>query len=115
MEGSIVIAKSESGVINLDSVQYSITIEKDRVSFSGDALHKSKSIEEQPLNVGKVSTNLIVPKGDTFVRMNVENKKATKIKGADFKPDKDKRKKLEERLAMKYGRNNDNQKSVKGR
>ena len=108
MEGSIIIAKSGSKVINLDAVQCGVAKEKNVFKFFAKAVQKVKqkaenSVEVATIKIEDVENNIIVKKEDKYVRMNVKDKKAKSIKGADFKPDKSKRARLEEQLELKYG------------
>ncbi|MBQ3407900.1 MAG: hypothetical protein IJH12_01695 [Clostridia bacterium] len=120
MDGSIVIAKSGSKVINLDAVQCGVAKEKNRFSFFAKAVRKIKEkgenlTEDAPLKVEKVKSNLVVEKDDVYARMSVKDKKAVTIKGSEFKPDKLKKERLDMQFLEKYGEKSKKPRATKSR
>lgn len=117
MEGSIIIAKSGSNVINLDAVQCGVAKEKNVVKFFAKAVQKVKqklnnTVETAPIKIEDIENNILVEKEDKYVRMVVKDKKAKIIKNADFKPDRIKKLRIDEQFIAKYGKKKDVSKQI---
>lgn len=117
MEGSIIIAKSGSNVINLDAVQCGVAKEKNVIKFFAKAVQRAKQKmngldEVAPLKIENVENNILVEKEEKYVRMIVKDKKAKPIKNADFKPNRSKKTRLDKQFKEKYGKDQNISKQI---
>ncbi|MBR2705491.1 MAG: hypothetical protein IKE91_08495 [Clostridia bacterium] len=108
MEGSIIVGKSGSKVINLDTVQCGVAKDKNNVlSFFARAVKKVKermenSITPEPI---KVHNNIVTEKDGEVNRLLVKDKKAKSI--SKSKLDKDKLGRIRAKINEKYGHTKD--------
>ena len=101
MEGSIIVAKSGSRVINLDAVQCGIAKEKSRISFFAKTAKKVKenSIAPEPI---KVFDNKVMVKDGVVNRFVVNKEK--KAKTISKSKDKGIVARVMNSINLKYGR-----------
>ncbi len=103
MEGSIIVGKSGSKVINLDAVQCGVAKERNVIKFFAKAVKKIKermdsSITPEPI---KVHTNIVTEKDGEVNRLLVKDKKAKSI--CKSKKDKYTIARIRDRINEKYG------------
>lgn len=86
MSGTLKLFKSANTEVSLDTIQFGITIEKERWSFNGKPAHRLAITNEDIPKAIAVENHLVIPnKEGNFSRAIVKDGKAKKMHGSDVK------------------------------
>lgn len=110
MEGSIIVGKSGSKVINLDAVQCGVARDKNKVlSFFAKVVKKVKEKNENSITPApiRVDNNKVMVKDGSVTRFIVGKDKKAKVISKS-KPGKETIAKIVAKINEKYGRTKEN-------